>query len=119
MLIVEKLHQCSKWSCAIALPKLVGKLHTEGTTNASKHACTIAAEAITQKTPKKGINRKNFARTPPPLQEGTPDPANSLCLGSLFPSKYRKKAYIKNFEGEVFGARIFFMLNFFVCFFCT
>ena len=38
-------------------------------------------------------------------------------MGPLFPSKYRKKAYIKNFEGGVLGAATFFMLNFFACFF--
>ena len=50
--------------------------------------------------PKKGIYIKNFVRSPPPkTSQGTPDPANSLCLGPISPSKYRKKAYIKNFRG--------------------
>ena len=47
-------------------------------------------------------NTKNLGRNPPshtPGPQETPGPANSLCLGPLFPSKYRKKAYIKNFEG--------------------
>ena len=35
----------------------------------------------------------------PITRKGTPDPTNSLCLGPLFPSNYRKKVYIKNFEG--------------------
>ena len=52
-------------------------------------------------TSKKGMNIKNLGRTPPsqPPPQRTPNPANSLFLEPLFPSKYRKKAYIKNFEG--------------------
>ena len=57
--------------------------------------------------PKKGINIKNLGRNPPlpdppPPRDPLPPP-NSLCLGPLFPSKYRKKAYIKNFEGGDLG----------------
>ena len=50
--------------------------------------------------PKKGINIKNLAETPPSQTppQGTPDPANSLCFGPVFPLKYRKMAYRKNFE---------------------
>ena len=49
---------------------------------------------------KRGISIKNLGRNPPSQTHPprTPDPANSLCLGPLFPSKYRKEAYIKNFE---------------------
>ena len=45
-------------------------------------------------TPKKEHKHKEFGQKP----QGTPNPANSLRLGPLFPSKYRKKAYVKNFE---------------------
>ena len=62
--------------------------------------------------PKKGINIKNLGRTPPPPRRpppGTPDQPNSLCLEPLFPSRYRKKAYIKNFErGGLGGPKILY-----------
>ena len=62
--------------------------------------------------PKKGINIKNLGRNPPsqtPPPKGTPDPANSLCLGPLFPLKYRKKACIKNFErGGLGGPQVLY-----------
>ena len=48
---------------------------------------------------KRGKNRKNFARNPPPrppLQE-TPDPSNSL-FGASFPSK-EKRLNINNWRG--------------------
>ena len=35
----------------------------------------------------------------------------------IFGVEYRKRAYIKNFEGGGLGAAKFFMLNFFACFF--
>ena len=68
---------------------------------------------------KKGHKHKEFGQKPPlpDPPQGTPEPAHSLCLGPLFPFKYRKKAYIKNFERGVLGAAKFFMLNFFTCFF--
>ena len=45
-------------------------------------------------------------KLPLPDSHGTPDPANSLCLGPLFPSKYRKKGLHKEFRGGgVLGAR--------------
>ena len=62
-------------------------------------------EKIGRRT-KKGHNlphkHKEFGQKSPlpaPPQKETLDPPNSLCLWPLFPSKYRKKAYIKNFEG--------------------
>ena len=59
--------------------------------------------------PKKGHKHNEFGQKPPlpdPPQE-TPDPANSLCLGPLFPLKYRKKAYIKKFErGGSWGPKV-------------
>ena len=71
--------------------------------------CSDFLVSICQK-PKRGINIKNLGITPPALPDtppkGPPDPANSLCLGPLGPSKYRKKAYIKNFEeGGSWGAQ--------------
>ena len=53
-----------------------------------------------------GTYQRICAETPPSQTppQGTPDPPNSLCLGPLFHSKYRKKAYIKNFEGGVGGS---------------
>ena len=60
---------------------------------------------------KKGQKHKEFGQKPPPPgpPQRTPDPANSLCLGPLFPSKYSKKAYIKNFErGGLGGPKILY-----------
>ena len=71
---------------------------------------------------KKGINIKNLGRKPPlldPPPQGTPDPANSLCLGPLFPSQYRKKVYIKNFGGGVLGGRKILYAEFLRVLFCT
>ena len=56
-------------------------------------------------TPERIWAETPLSQTHPP--KGTPDPANSLCLGSL--SKYRKKVYIKNFErGSLGGPKILY-----------
>ena len=85
------------------------------------HSCKLRPASQTQSSrTKKGHKHKEFGQKPPSQTppQGPPDPGNSLFLGPLFPSKYRKKAYIENFErGGVLGAPKFFMLNFFACFF--
>ena len=49
---------------------------------------------------------------------GAFNPRNSLCSDCVFPSKYRKNANTKNFEGGARGGRKkLFVLDFFGCFF--
>ena len=83
--------------------------------------CRLAVSDFSGLLIQKGHKHKEVAEPPPP----TPPPKAPLTLqildawGLFFPSKYRKKAYINNFEGGVLRAPKFFMLNFFACFFCT
>ena len=52
-------------------------------------------------TKKRAINIKNLGRNPPPRPPPPrgPWPRKFFMLGPLFLSEYRKKAYIKNFDG--------------------
>ena len=60
--------------------------------------------------------KDTFLEKPPSQNpcQGTPDLANSLCLGPLFLSKIQEKGLHKEFRrGGVLRAPKFFMLNFF------
>ena len=56
----------------------------------------------------KEFQQKPPTQTPPSREPLTP--LNSLCMGPLCPSKYRKNPCIKNFGGGVLGSLKFYAL---------
>ena len=110
----EKIHQKS-------LPFFNAKFPGKHEKNIHKMFLERRQSNVSCSGTKKGHKHKEFgqkAPLPDPPQ-GTPDPPNPFCLGPLFPSKYRKKAYIKNFErGGLWGPKILYA-EFLRVLFCT